>query len=281
MSNPGQFAPDHAPHGDPAFVFVHGGWSSGFNYHQVVTQLVMAGRRALALDLPGHGQSARFPASYLSQDLEAFKTEPPPSKDITLASCAGYVTDVVAKIADATGPVVLLGHSSGGIIIGKVASDVPQLIHRVVYMGAFMIVDRPSAVDYFDPRGIFPGVEELGVLRVNWRSPQARAQLKPALFPLSDDAVFTAFAHTWQPDFPFQMLTAPSQVDKDTWGQIPRTYIRFADDGNIQPAEQDKLIAAADTLTPQNKTDVHTVAGGHVDPFAAPAELAQILLRLS
>jgi hypothetical protein len=32
---------------------------------------------------------------------------------------------------------------------------------------------------------------------------------------------------------------------------------------------------------PTNKTDVHTVPGGHVDPFAAPAELVQILLRLS
>src|SRR6266702_2358587 len=117
MSNPGQFARHRAHHHEPSFVFVHGGWSSGFNYHQVVTQLVMAGGRELALDLPGHGQSALFPASYLSQDLEAFKTEPSPSKDITLASCVGYVTEVVAKIADATGPVILLGHSSGGIII--------------------------------------------------------------------------------------------------------------------------------------------------------------------
>jgi alpha-beta hydrolase superfamily lysophospholipase len=145
MSNPDQFAPHRAQHDEPTFVFVHGGWSSGFNYHQVVTQLVMAGRRALALDLPGHGQSARFPASYLSQDLEAFKTEPSPSKDITLASCVGYVTEVVAKIADATGPVVLLRHSSGGIIIGKVANDVPQLIHRLVYAhGASVSVNKPK-----------------------------------------------------------------------------------------------------------------------------------------
>src|SRR6266487_4652534 len=113
---------NRAQHDDPTFVFVHGGWSSGFNFHQVVTQLVMAGRRAVALGLPGPGQSARFPASCLTQDLEAFKTEPSPSKDITLASWVGYVTDVVAQIADATGPVVLSGHSSGGIIIGKVAN---------------------------------------------------------------------------------------------------------------------------------------------------------------
>lgn len=270
-----------AHHSEPTFVFVHGGWSSGFNFHQVVTQLVTAGRRALALDLPGHGQQARYPESYLSQDLEAFKTEPSPSKDITLESCVRYVTDVLTKIARTTGPVFLLGHSSGGIIIGKVANEVPQFIHRLVYMGAYLIVDRPSAVDYFDPRGRFPGVEELGVLRVNWRSPETRAQLKPALFPLSDDATFTAFSQTWQPDFPFQILTAPSQVEKDTWGLLSRTYIRFENDGNIQPAMQDKLIAAADALTPKNKTDVHSVPGGHVDPFAAPSQLVKILLKLS
>lgn len=90
-----------------------GGWSSGFNYHQVVTQLVTGGRRALAVDLPGHGQQAQFPDSYLSQDLETFKTEPSPSANITLDSCIDYVTRVVTEIAEHSGPVILLGHSSG------------------------------------------------------------------------------------------------------------------------------------------------------------------------
>lgn len=161
---------------------------------------------------------------------------------------------MVTQIADETGPVILLGHSSGGIIIGKVANAVPHLIHRLVYMGAYMIVDRPSAVDYFDPRRVFPGVEELGVLRVNWRSPDTRARLKPALFPLSSDAVYTAFSNTWQPDFPFAILTADSRVDSQTWGTVPRSYIRFTDDGNIQVDQQDSLIAEADALTSNTAT---------------------------
>jgi len=271
---------DRNPTDEPTFVFVHGGWSSGFNYHQVVTQLVTGGRRAFALDLPGHGQQAQFPASYLSQDLAALETEPSPSADITLDICVDYVTEVVKQIANQTGPVILLGHSSGGIIVGKVANDVPHLINRLVYMAAYMVVERPSAVDYFDPRGVFPGVEELGVLRVNWRSPDTRARLKPALFPLSSDAVYTAFSNTWQPDFPFAILTAESRVDRETWGTVPRTYVRFTDDGNIQVDQQDGLLAEADALTPQNKTAVHSVPGGHVDPFASPAALVQILMRL-
>jgi pimeloyl-ACP methyl ester carboxylesterase len=230
--------------------------------------------------MPGHGQQAEFPDSYLTQDLEAFQTEPSPSASITLENCVAYVTSVVRQVAETTGPVILLGHSSGGIIIGNVANQVPQLIHRLVYMGAFMIVDRPAAVDYFDPRGVFPRVEELGVLRVNWRSAETRATLKPALFPLTSDAVFTAFANTWQPDFPFDMLTAESRVDPQTWGRVPRTYIRFSDDGNIRADQQDDLIAAADTLTPLNPTDVHSVAGGHLDPFAQPSELVEILQQL-
>jgi pimeloyl-ACP methyl ester carboxylesterase len=79
---------DRNPTDEPTFVFVHGGWSSGFNYHQVVTQLVTGGRRAFALDLPGHGQQAQFPASYLSQDLAALETEPSPSADITSTSAS-------------------------------------------------------------------------------------------------------------------------------------------------------------------------------------------------
>jgi hypothetical protein len=53
------------------------------------------------------------------------------------------------------------------------------------------------------------------------------------------------------------MLTAPCQVDKDTWGPIPRTYVRFADDGNIQPAEQDKPVPEAGDLGPGGSRFTH------------------------
>lgn len=267
--------------GGPTFVFVHGGWSSGFNYHGVVTQLVVGGRRALAVDLPGHGQQALFPASYLSQDLAALETEPSPSAGITLDSCVDYVTRVVRQIARRSGPVVLLGHSSGGIVIGKVADRVPHLIDRLVYMAAYMVVERASAFEYFDPRGSFPNVDQLGVLRVNWRSPVIRANFKAGLFALHSDAVFAAFANTWQPDFPLSFLTVESRVDKRTWGTIPRTFIRFTDDGTFPVSLQDGLIAEADALTPRNPTDVHSVPGGHIDPFASPAALVGILEALS
>lgn len=259
------------------FVLVHGGWSSGFNYHQVLERLVAAGHRAVAVDLPGHGQQAEFPASYLNQDLEAFATEPSPSAGITLDACVDHVAGVVTQIARRTGPVILAGHSSGGIVIGKVANAIPHLIDRLVYMAAYMVVERASAFEYFDPRPFYPNVERLGVLRVNWRSAAARASLKPGLFPLHSDAVFTAFANTWQPDFPFSLLTAESRVDARTWGRIPRTYVRFTDDGTIAPEQQDAWIAEADALTPRNRTDVRSVPGGHVDPFASSDALVRAL----
>ena len=270
-----------ANRGENTFVLVHGGWSSGFSYHQLIERLVSAGHRAVAVDLPGHGQQARFPRSYLTQDLDAFPTEPSPSADLTLAGAAGHVANVVRRIADRTGgKVILLGHSSGGIVIGKVANEVPNLVARLVYTAAYLIAKRDSAFDYFDPTPYYPNVRELRVLRTNWRDPAVRAMLKPGLFPLSTDETFLAFANTWQPDFPLSFLTTTSRVDKQVLTRIPRTYVRFADDGTITPQAQDQWIAEADALAPRNRTDVHTVRGGHLDPFAAPAPLVDILRRL-
>lgn len=266
---------------DATFVLVHGGWSSGFNYHQVIERLASAGHRAVAVDLPGHGQQARFPDSYLTQDQDRFPTEPSPSADLTLAEAAGHVANVVRQITRRTGgKVILQGHSSGGIVIGKVANEVPHLISRLVYTAAYLIAQRDSAFDYFDPTPYYPNVRALRVLRTNWRDPAVRAMLKPGLFPLSTDETFLAFANTWQPDFPLDFLTATSRVDREVLARIPRTYVRFADDGTIQPQAQDQWIAESDALAPRNKTDVSTVRGGHLDPFAAPGPLVDILRRL-
>lgn len=270
-----------AERGENTFVLVHGGWSSGFNYHQVLERLASAGHRAVAVDLPGHGQQARFPGSYLTQDLDAFPTEPSPSADLTLAGAVGHVANVVRRITERTGgKVILLGHSSGGIVIGKVANEVPHLVARLVYTAAYLIAQRDSAFDYFDPTPYYPNARELGVLRTNWRDPAVRAMLKPGLFPLSSEETFVAFANTWQPDFPLEFLTASSRVDARVLARIPRTYVRFADDGTITPQAQSAWIAEADALAPRNRTDVHTVRGGHLDPFAAPGPLVAILRRL-
>jgi pimeloyl-ACP methyl ester carboxylesterase len=53
--------------GRATFVFVHGAWHGGWCWSEVVRLLSERGHRAVALDLPGHGITARLPQAYLQQ----------------------------------------------------------------------------------------------------------------------------------------------------------------------------------------------------------------------
>ncbi|MEV5137584.1 alpha/beta fold hydrolase, partial [Streptomyces syringium] len=67
----------HGGHRLPTYVFVHGANSSASGWAPYMRELTLLGHRTLAVDLPGHGPDAYFPAAYQApQDLEALKTEP-------------------------------------------------------------------------------------------------------------------------------------------------------------------------------------------------------------
>jgi hypothetical protein len=68
-----------------------------------------------------------------------------------------------------------------------------------------------------------------------------------------------------QPDESLAVMMADSRGHADTWGTIARTYIRLAGDRSLPVAMQDRLIAEADALTPDNLYDVFTLATSHTD----------------
>lgn len=76
-------------------------------------------------------------------------------------------------------------------------------------------------------------------------------------------------------------MMGDARVQADTWGTIARSYIRLTEDCSLPIAMQDRLIAEADALTPDNRYDVHAMDTSHVGfVFRAP-EVAAILDKLS
>lgn len=67
----------------------------------------------------------------------------------------------------------------------------------------------------------------------------------------------------------------------DTWGRIPRTYIRLTRDRSIPLALQDKFIRDADASTPDNPFDVHSIDSSHVGFMVRPREIAAVLAGLA
>jgi len=133
-----------------------------------------------------------------------------------------------------------------------------------------------SALNVGDPAG-------LGVARANYRTADANllADLKAAIMADGTDEQFRAFLNILQPDESLSVMMADARGHADTWGPIARTYIRLTDDRSLPVAMQDRLIAEADAMTPDNPYDVHTLATSHTGFLLQPTKLADILDHLT
>lgn len=113
------YAPADAPDTPPVVTLLHG---AGLNAHTWDTTILALGLPALAIDLPGHGDSSwRDDAAYLARVLAA---------------------DVAAGMdAWTSEPQVLVGQSLGGLTAAAVAASRPDLVRELV------VIDITPGVD--------------------------------------------------------------------------------------------------------------------------------------
>jgi pimeloyl-ACP methyl ester carboxylesterase len=275
-------------------IFVHGTNSSSAWCTGLISELALHGHLGVAVDLPGHGAESFYPRAYQApQDLAALATEPSPLAKITIDD---YVERVVAVVRRArrNGPVILAGASQGGVTVSRVGNAVPELLDRIVYVAAYCCVDLPNMVAYLttpeNSESLLPLIEAvkvadpavLGVNRLNWRSadPAVFHAVKECLAGDFTDEGVSRLLNMLEPDETATIPMAEARGEAHTWGRIPRTYVRFTRDRLIPPALQDRFIAEADRLTPDNPTDVRSVAAPHVGPFDRP-ELVEIFTELA
>ncbi|MFD7386031.1 alpha/beta fold hydrolase [Streptomyces anulatus] len=278
----------------PTFILVHGAFSNSFSFAPLQAELGLLGHRSVAVDLPGHGFGATSPASYQApQDLDALATEPGGIKGVTLADNAARVIEVLER-AKRNGPAVLVSHSRGGATATAVANARPDLIDRIVYVSAWCPVDLDVGDYYAEPEmadvdagalslALVGNPAELGLLRVNFRTadPAALAAFKHAFAADLTDDEFQVFLNTFQCDENLDAGTYADRAQAATWGRIPRTYVRLADDTSLPPALQDRMIREADALTPDNPFDVRTLAGSHLRWLVHPKPAAELLAGLA
>jgi len=95
-------------------LMIHG-WSSSWYAMSPLLGPVSQRFRAIAVDLPGYGES------------------PPLGERVTIPAYTDLLADFVERVTD--GPVVLIGHSMGGMIGLTLALRYPVLVERMVLIG--------------------------------------------------------------------------------------------------------------------------------------------------
>ncbi|MEV8456464.1 alpha/beta fold hydrolase [Streptomyces sp. NPDC052095] len=281
-------------HNPPTFVLVHGAFANSFSFAPLQAELALLGHRSAAVDLPGHGFGATFPVAYQApQDLDALASEPGSIKGVTLADNVARVIETLER-ARRNGPTVLVSHSRGGITATAVANARPDLVDRIVYVASWCPVELDVAGYYtqpematVDPAAFLPTIvgnpAELGLLRTNFRTadPAALAAFKRAFAADLTDDEFRTLLNTFQPDENLDAGTPDDRARAETWGRIPRTYVRLAADTSVPPAVQDRMIREADALTPDNPFDVRTLEGSHLRWLVHPKPAAELLAGLA
>lgn len=111
------------------FVLIHGAWHGGWCWEGVAAELENQGHKAIAPTMPGH---------YKDDDR---------SKIIL----GDYIDKIIETVEQASGKVVLVGHSSAGFLIQSVAGKIPQKIEHLIFNNAFILQDSKSQFDIVPP----------------------------------------------------------------------------------------------------------------------------------
>src|SRR5271169_1510513 len=99
-----------------SFVLIHGSWHTGAHWKPVIERLQRQGHTAVAPTVLGHGKGVE--------------------KRVNLAQ---QIDDLVKQIAARDlGDFVLVGHSYGGVVIARLAEEIPDRIRRLVFWNAFV-----------------------------------------------------------------------------------------------------------------------------------------------
>ena len=233
------------------FLFLHGSWHGAWCWHKVLPDVRAAGHEAVAVDLPGRGQSPARPA---------------------FVSLARAVDAVEAHLArDAKTTVVV--HSRSGIVASMLAERAPERIARTIYLASFMLPAGRRVLDYM------PDKESLLSPHVRVNRMGLWDRLDPAIYreglyadcSAADVALASALL-TREPSRPALTRLALTQA---RYGQVPRAYIRLTQDRAVSLALQDRLL----NETPVAR--VESLAASHSAYFSQPEALAATVLKLA
>lgn len=227
------------------FMFIHGSGNGGWCWDKVTPLLTQAGHEVIAPDLPGHGND---------------KT---PVRKVSLESCVTRVIEILDSLSK---PVILVGHSTGGLTISHTAEQKPGMVRALVYLSAFLLQNGQRCVDLPDPDSLARGDLILSKEGGNER-------IKEVFYSDCSDKDI-AWAQSLLVPAPLQIAFTPIATSENNFGRVPRYYIECLRDRAITYSCQRRMY----TALPCKR--VFTLDTSHSPFLSAPQALVDHLLTI-
>ena len=214
-------------------VLVHGAFADGSSYAKVIPLLEARGLNVIAV---------QNPLSSLADDVAATKR----------------------AIAIQDGPVILVGHSWGGMVISEAGND-PK-VAALVYIAALVPEDGQATNDVLKPYPPTPGLSAVSADASGYLT-LTRAGIEDAFVPdLPKDERAVVFATQG----PWNSKALSDKVASPAWKNKPSWFIVV--DDRMVPKEFELAIAKKIGAT------TTTLTAGHVPMLSKPKEVAAVIL---
>jgi pimeloyl-ACP methyl ester carboxylesterase len=234
------------------FVLVHGSWQGTWSWDGVRDRLRGHGHRVIAPALPGRG---------------AF------DEDRSWIGHDDNVAAVLAAIdADGADPVVLAGHSLGGVTISQVADQRPERIARLVYCDAFALEDGESAGDAL-PEQMRTGIRELAATRPDRSIPMPWELWRANFIQAGSEQLARESFERLVPD-PYRPVFEPIRLRRPVHRELPVSFLAFTHDQSVPPGPRYWHPGMTGRL---NGATVTEIDGDHEILLTAPQRLADAL----
>lgn len=239
----------------PTVVLVHGAFQDARAWDRVVPLLQKRGLRTVAVNLPGRSGDGIAPAG------------------VTLDN---YRDAVLGAIEAQAGPVVLVGHSFGGITISNVAESAPQKVRGLIYVAGYLpqadTADQSMAkLAETDQWNRFNKQRQNFMLAADYSTASVLADDQLMLFcEACDDAAKRRTLELMQAE-PLKPAATPVQLTAARYGAVPKFYIHTANDNAVSYPLQQRMVAA----TPVVRSV--TLQTGHSPFLEAPEALANAI----
>jgi pimeloyl-ACP methyl ester carboxylesterase len=255
-------------------VLVHGAWHDSSCWDPLRAELASRGLRTVAPDLPSD-RPGLGAAEYARAVVDAVAGEAQGGR-----SPHGHLPggDTDGPPAHGIGPLLLVGHSLGGLTVPVAAQLLgPERVSALVLVGALLPVpgrswnDQARADRTMMAPGFGAGAERRADGTTAWTGEAARAGLyRDVAEESSAELVGTAVAGLRPQAWAVGKEVTPLRA----WPAVRTVSIVCAEDRVVSPAWSRRAAAALGA-------DVVDLAGGHFPMLTRPAELAEILARIA